>query len=130
MQRIRKHLPSPALVVAIVALVAALGGTSLAAGLGILNTKAKNKTVGVGPLTYVTGSVVSGPGDNVATATCPGGLEAIGGGVHRTSGNPIVRDSHMTPSGWSALVNLGATDAAQAVVACARSRVVTGSPPA
>jgi hypothetical protein len=131
MQRIRKHVPSPGLVVAIVALVVALGGTSYAAfGLGKLTTKAKDKTVGVGKLTYVTGGEVSGPGVKDAIATCPSGLRPIGGGSTRT-GTVDLHASHPTPAGWKAVANLVApTDKFRAVVACARSRVVTNAPPA
>jgi hypothetical protein len=47
--RIRKRLPSPAMIVAIVALTAASAGTSFAAiGLSGLSKSAKDKTVGVG----------------------------------------------------------------------------------
>ena len=130
MTRIRNRLPSPALIISIIALVAATAGTTWAFGLGALSNSAKNKTVGVGVLTYVTGAQVSGPGDKEAIATCPSGLKPIGGGSTRTAGNPIVRASHQTPTGWKVIVNLGATDAAQAVVACAKSRKVTGAPPA
>jgi hypothetical protein len=135
MRRLIRRRPTAAMVVAVIALVAALAGTAVAAGtlkLGALTTGAQNKTVGVGKLTYVTGPTVSGlPGgvDLEATATCPSGLRPIGGGVARVTSNPVVRSSHPTPTGWKALVNLGATDSAQAVVACATSRVVTGVPP-
>jgi hypothetical protein len=135
MKRLFAKLPSPAMIIAIIALVAALAGTAVAAGtikLGALTNGAKNKTVGVGKLTYVNGPTVSGqPGgiDLEATATCPTGLEPIGGGVARVTGNAVVRSSHPTPTGWKARVNLGAIDSVHAVVACATSRVVTGAPP-
>ena len=133
MQRIRKHVPSPGLVVAVIALVVALGGTSYAAfGLGKLTTKAKDKTVGVGKLTYVTGGEVSGPSATPkdAIVTCPTGLKPIGGGSTRT-GDVDLHASHLTPSGWKAVATLlTANDKFRAVVACARSRVVTGTPPA
>jgi hypothetical protein len=134
MRRLIRRRPSAAMIVAVIALVAALAGTAVAAGtikLGALTDGAKNKTVGVGKLTYVTGPTASGqPGgvDVEATATCPSGLEPIGGGVARVTSNPGVRSSHPTPTGWKALVNLGAIDSVQAVVACANSRVVTGAP--
>jgi hypothetical protein len=131
MQRIRKHVPSPGLVVAIIALVVAMAGTSYAAfGLGKLRPGARDKTVGVGKLTYVTGGEVTGAGVKDAIATCPSGLKPIGGGSTRT-GTVIVAASHPTPNGWKAVVDLAtANDKARAVVACARSRVVTGTPPA
>jgi hypothetical protein len=135
MRNVLRRRPSAAMIIAVIALVAALAGTAVAAGtikLGALTDGAKNKTVGVGKLTYVTGPTESGlPGgvEREAIATCPSGLVAIGGGVARVTGNPVVRSSHPTPTGWRARVNLGAADSAQAVVACATSRVVTGSPP-
>ena len=71
MRRITRRRPSPAMIVAIVALVAALGGTAVAAGtisVGDFNKKTKQKTVGVGKLTYVS-----------TTKTIPGGGNAGGG---------------------------------------------------
>jgi hypothetical protein len=75
MTRIRKLLPSPAIVIAMIALVAAMAGTSIAAiSLGALSKGAKNKTVGVGPLTYV-GSTTTGSGNAIhASATCRRGF--------------------------------------------------------
>lgn len=69
------------MIVAVIALVVAMAGTSVAAGLGILNNKAKNKTVGVGPLSYVTTTTpvpAGGPSNTSVSAQCPAGLRVIG----------------------------------------------------
>jgi hypothetical protein len=130
MTRIRKRLPSPAMLVAIVALLAATAGTSWAAiGLGALSDGAKNKTVGVGKLTYVT-TATTGTGAEVdVTARCPNGLRVIGGGIHTT--NPSkdeVEDSHPIVGGWSGAVRANETETIFAEAICAKSRVVTGAP--
>jgi hypothetical protein len=131
MKRLLKRRPSPAMIIAIVALVAATAGTSYAAiGLGALSDGAKNKTVGVGKLTYVT--TTAGPLIGAAaavSATCPGGLNVIGGGIK--SSNPSasqIDDSHPTSTGWAGhVVGNGNTYTTTAI--CAKSRVVTGAPP-
>jgi hypothetical protein len=132
----RTHLPSAAMIVAIIAVVLALTGTSVAAGLGILNKKAKDKTVGVGPLTYVTTStpVTQGGTAQLVKADCPPGLTVIGGGIKFQ--NPIGADllvTYSTPStnGWSGYVYSGGqANTAITTAICAKSRVVTGAPPA
>jgi hypothetical protein len=128
-----KRLPTPAMVVAIIALVLALAGTSVAAGLGILNTKAKNKTVGVGPLTYVTTTQQLAPSGNIqlTTATCPGG-NPIGGGAKVTS--PAIYSwqvgGYINPNSYvGQFYVFGGNITVNTVVACANSRVVTGTPP-
>jgi hypothetical protein len=134
MKRLKK-LPSPALIISIIALVLALAGTSVAAGLGILNAKAKNKTVGVGPLTYVTATAIipptGGAGTNVA-AGCPPGIRVIGGGIRVSNTNvTFVQHSYPTVAGWAGNVfNGGAlSHSATTTAICANSRVVTGAPP-
>jgi hypothetical protein len=85
MRSLRLRRPSPAMIVAIAALCIALGGTAVAGGLirlGDLTPTARSKTVGVGPLTYVTGPTVA-VADGVqasSTAVCPSNLHVIGGG--------------------------------------------------
>ena len=134
MKRFRK-LPSPAMIVAIIALVLALAGTSVAAGLGILNTKAKNKTVGVGPLTYVTTTAIippTGSGGLNVSALCPAGLRVIGGGVRLSNVNvQFVQHSYPTISGWAGNVFNGGNVSHSAITTaiCANSRVVSGAPP-
>ena len=139
MSRIRKRLPSPAMIVAVVAMVLALAGGAFAAatiGLGDLTNKAKNKTVGVGKLTYV-GTSTEGTGNAIhVEATCPEGLHLIGGGVHTSDpSRSEVEESHpATQDTWEAIVRANGTETIEAVAICAKSRVVktvgTPLPPA
>jgi len=121
------------MMVAIVAVVLAMTGTSVAAGLGILNKKAKNKTVGVGKLTYVTTTTAvpaAGPNQTPVSAACPGGLEVIGGGIKMTPPYTIgVESSHPTPDGWAGRVYSQIATTATTTAICATSRVVNGEPP-
>ena len=144
MNRIRK-LPSPALIVAVVALVFALAGTAVGAkkllGLGSFKDGVKDKIVGVGKLQYVTNTVEDpiAAGLTTAVATCPGNYEAVGGGIKIDSTDQAVielatiHDSYMTTSGWTGRVETDPTALAPikfiTVVACARSRAITGTPP-
>jgi hypothetical protein len=138
MKRILRRRPSAAMIVAVIALVAALGGTAVAAkklGLGSLSNGAKNKTVGVGKLTYVTNTAQAAQAEQTVTVNCPSGLHAIGGGVKLSNPNVTgnsswVEDSYPTVAGWAGHVlfdNPG--QSATAVAVCATSRAVTGSPP-
>jgi hypothetical protein len=137
MSRIRKRLPSPAMIVAIVAVIAASAGTSFAAiGLSGLTKGAKNKTVGVGKLTYV-GTSTQGTGNDIhVAAKCPTGLHLIGGGVHTSDpARSEVEESHpATQDTWEAVVRAHGTETIEAVAICAKSRVVntvgTPLPPA
>jgi hypothetical protein len=128
------------MIVAIVALVVALSGTAVAAaklGLGALSNGAKNKTVGVGKLTYVTITQQATAAEQTVSAACPGGLQVIGGGIKLSNPNisgdtSFVLDSHPTssPTGWTGRVlfdNPGQSATTTAI--CATSRKVTGSPP-
>lgn len=148
MRRILKRRPSPAIIIGVVALVAALGGTAIAAKqlkLGALSDGAKNKTVGVGKLTYVTttktipaNSPAPAGEDVPVSATCPSGLKVIGGGIKvpeppgGLTNNEFTMDSYPTASGWAGRIsnfdNLPATATTTAI--CAPSRKVTGTPPA
>jgi hypothetical protein len=138
MKKVLRRRPSGAMVVAIVALVLALGGTAVAAkqlGLGSLSNGAKNKTVGVGKITYVTNTVgATGPEQSV-TVNCPSGLHAIGGGIklsepNVTGNSSWVEDSYPTIAGWAGHVFFdNGGQSATAVAVCATSRAVTGSPP-
>jgi hypothetical protein len=133
MTRIRKLLPSPAVVIAMIALVAAMAGTSVAAiSLGALSKGAKNKTVGVGPLTYV-GSTTTGSGNDIhVSATCPKGLHLIGGGVHTSDpARSEIEESHPEAQDrWEAVVRAQGTETIEVIAICAKSRKVStvGSP--
>jgi hypothetical protein len=128
MNRIRKLLPSPAIVIAMIALVAAMAGTSIAAiSLGALSKGAKNKTVGVGPLTYV-GSTTTGNGNAIhASATCPTGLHLIGGGVHTSDpARSEIEESHPEAQDrWEAVVRAQGTETIEVIAICAKSRKVS-----
>jgi hypothetical protein len=128
MRRIRKRLPGPAMLVAIVALVAAMAGTSVAAiGLGALSNEAKDRMVGVGKLTYV-GATTTGTGNAIRVeATCPTGLKLIGGGVHTSDpANSEVEESHpASQNHWEAVVRAHGNETIEAIAICARSRKVT-----
>ena len=133
--------PSPAMIVAMIALVAALGGTAIAAGnlkLGSFANGTKNKTVGVGKLTYVqTTHTVPNPdpvgGTNV-TAACPSGLHVIGGGIKgENPDEDFIFDSYPTATGWKGRVYAGGGASVSrtfvVTAVCAVSRVVNGAPP-
>jgi hypothetical protein len=141
MSKVLRRRPSAAMVVALLALVLALTGGAFAATkikLGRLTDGAKNKTVGVGKLTYVTTTTPIPPGipDEVlvrVSATCPAGLKPIGGGIKRGA-NVLqfsIADSYPTATGWAGTVENESTNSQSAttIVACAASRVVTGTPP-
>jgi hypothetical protein len=139
MGRIRKRIPGPALTVAIVALVVALGGSAYGAkllGVGALSEGAKNKTVGVGKLHYartftsvpVTNSI---PNGFDVFAFCPAGTFVIGGGIRLGNDSiQLVNDSHPITNGWTGTVyNSGSIPhGATTTAICAPSRQVNGVP--
>lgn len=143
MRKLMRRRPSPAMLVAVIALVFALGGTAVAAkklGLSALSNGAKNKTVGVGKLTYVTTTtpdVSDGFGPNAsatASAQCPAGLKVIGGGIKgEDPDSDFIFDSYPTATGWSGRVFAngpgGTTRTFTTTAICAASQVVTGAPP-
>jgi hypothetical protein len=144
MRKLISRRPSPAMLVALIALVLALGGTAVAAkklGLGVLSKGAKNKTVGVGKLVYVTTTTQASnplsPSQPVNSAVCPSGLKVIGGGIKLTNPGAFggtldstVLDSYATAGGWSGRVLFDETgETATTTAICAVSRVVKGSPP-
>jgi hypothetical protein len=144
MKKVLRRRPSGAMIVAIVALVVALSGTAVAAGklgLGAFSKKAKNKTVGVGKLTYMSTTTTIPPyppGDTPVSAQCPAGTHVIGGGIKLPeppgdgTAEEYIDDSHPTATGWAGRVsnfdNSSATATTTAI--CAVSRVVAGAPPA
>lgn len=133
MTRTRKRLPSPAMIVAIISLVVALTGTAVAAkklGLGALSNGAKNKTVGVGKLTYVTTTTaIPAALSTAVSAACPGGLTVIGGGIKVTKPYSTgVEASYPTTSGWAGDVYSATATSATTTAICAKAEV-TGAPP-
>jgi hypothetical protein len=106
------------MIIAIVALIAALSGTAVAAGF-LPKTKFVNfkKNVAVkGPITYVnqTQSVNTTSGSpsyvNI-TATCPSGFFPVGGGAKSSTSsqdsNFFAENSYPSATGWTALVSAG-----------------------
>jgi hypothetical protein len=138
MKKLLRRRPSPALIISVVALVVALSGTAVAAsklGLGALSNGAKNKTVGVGKLTYVTSTAQAFTEHQGVTVNCPSGLHVIGGGIKvshpgvDTSDASWVIDSYPTSSGWAGHVFFTAEgQSATTTAICAVSRAVTGAP--
>lgn len=140
--QVKRSRSKPAMIVAVVALVAALTGSAYAGeklGLGALTSPAKDKMVGVGKLTYVTGTatpVAANPAVPVKViATCPPGLRPIGGGVKLSVDDPLmhINATYPTASGWAGTVNNDSVSAGQktatAFAICAISRSAIGSPP-
>jgi len=133
--RARMRVPNPAMIVAIVALIAAFGGSAYAGskiGFGELSKKAKKQTAGAGPLVYVsTPNVVPTTGANPlgVAAYCPGGMEPIGGGIRLSSKTQmIVTSDHPVTDGWAGTVHNDSAFNRSAIVTviCANSRSVDG----
>ena len=82
-KRLRARRPSAAMIIAVIALIAALGGTAVAGG--VLTTKKFKKQAVPGPVQYVavttsvpSTNVPNSPGFHVP-ATCPAGTHVLGG---------------------------------------------------
>jgi hypothetical protein len=138
MRKILTRRPSPAMVIAIIALVVALAGTAVAGGGFLTKKKFKNQAVR-GPLVYVTTStsspVLTGPssGTPVIPATCPPGTHVVGGGIKvGDERNSFVNDSHPTPTGWAGTVFTftSGPDTAITTAICATVKSTSGTPPA
>jgi hypothetical protein len=113
MARLTRRLPSPAMLVAILACVLATAGTGYAAGFLNLNDfskGAKVNTFGVGPIVYSQSQTFIPAGSiKTAEAICPKGTRVIGGGIKVSTGaQPIegIIDSgpRNNPSGWTGTV--------------------------
>jgi hypothetical protein len=136
MKKLLRRRSSAAMIVAILALVVALSGTAYAGfklGLGTLSKGARNATVGVGPLTYVSVSTnvpPTGPAGATVLATCPPGTVPIGGGIRvLNDATMLVIDSHPVSGGWGGTVFNGGSVTTPAVVSigCGISRRVSGA---
>jgi hypothetical protein len=143
LRRILKRLPSPALVISVIALVAALSGTAIAGGF-ITGKKFKKQAIR-GPITYVTATqsvntaALPGapPGVNI-TAACPSGFFPTGGGVKsdqpsNISGLFVQYSYPSTPNGWTANVFAGTVgpgaplnESISVVAACVKSKSSSG----
>ena len=133
--------PSPAMLVAIAALIVALSGTAVAATkIGLNNLKGGTKTqlFGAGPLTYVHSTVsVPRSADPVNSPTilnvgvsCPAGTFVVGGGIEVSNDRAeLVNDSDPNAQlGWEGSVVNGGTlnHTATTTAVCATSRSATG----
>jgi hypothetical protein len=140
--RLRGRRPTVGMVLAIVALIAALGGTAVA-GSGFLTTKKFKKQAVRGPIVYsVTNTAVPGvnPADSSyvgVSASCPSGTKVIGGGIKipdpDNNGSAYQNDSYPTTSGWAGHVSnyagAGSDTTATTIAVCATVKSSTGSPP-
>lgn len=120
MRKVLRRVPTPAMIIAVIALVAALAGTAVAGGSFLPKRKFTNfkQNVAVrGPITYVnqtqnvnTTSNTSGSGENI-TATCPSGFFPVGGGaktnVSSATTTLFVQSSYPSATGWTANVFAG-----------------------
>jgi hypothetical protein len=145
MKRILSRRPSPAVIIAIVALIAALTGTAVAGG-GFLTTKKFKKQAVRGPVQYVTTTATvpngqaSGSSYVAVSATCPGGTKVIGGGIKvpdnpsDLDGDVYADDSYPTASGWAGHVSNfdsdpGFTTTATTTAICVTVKSSTGTLP-
>ncbi len=139
MKRILSRRPSPAVIIAILALVAALTGTAVAGG-GFLTTKKFKKQAVRGPVQYLTTNT-SVPGGQTnsyvaVSAACPAGTKPIGGGIKvpdpDNSGAAYVADAYVTATGYAGHVtnNTPTTTTATVTANCVTVKSSTGSPPA
>ncbi len=126
--------PSPAMALAVIALIVALGGTAAAGGGFLTKKKFANQAVR-GPIVYSSSTTAipptgAGQGTTV-TATCPAGFVPVGGGI-RTLNDVTgdVNDSHPIAGGWAGTVNnISATTPFNAIVTaiCAQSKFTSGT---
>ncbi|HSD23205.1 MAG TPA: hypothetical protein VLB79_02640 [Solirubrobacterales bacterium] len=135
MKQLLRRRPSAAMVVAIIALVAALGGTAVAGG--ILTTKKFKNQALRGPLTYATSTVnvpnTNGPDSQgfQISASCPSGTHPVGGGVKLSNENDqYVNDSYPTAAGWGATIYNGNASALPVNITaiCTTVKRTSGSP--
>jgi hypothetical protein len=126
------------MIVAIIALVAALGGTAIA-GSGFVTTKKfkKFKKTALTQLTYVNNSVTVTPSNSTGfdgkqvTATCPSGQHPLGGGVKLQNNDELWwDDGYLTPTGYASRVfnYTGSDKTALVTVACVTAKKTTGAP--
>jgi hypothetical protein len=140
-RRPRIRRPSLGMVLAVVALIAALGGTAVA-GSGFLTTKKFKKQAVRGPVVYATNTVTvpnAGSGDSYVTVSvsCPSGTKVIGGGIKipdtSATGNAYQNDSYPTATGWTGHVSnyeSGSLETSATAIAVCVNAKSTGAPPA
>jgi hypothetical protein len=134
-KRIQRRLPSPAMVVAVIALIAALGGTATAAK--VLTTKKfKNQAVR-GPIQYVSTAVSVPPTTGLpngfpVSVACPPGTQVTGGGIKLGLDQvQFVNDSHPITAGWAGTTyNTGAINHSVTTTAiCVTVKSIAGTVP-
>ena len=129
MKKVSRSLSTPAMIVAVVALIVAVGGSAVAGG--VLTTKKFNKKGVQGPIAYATTTTGPVTGAAVAlSASCPAGYRVVGGGIK--SSNPAtsqVDDSYPTSTGWAGHV-IGNGNSYTTTAVCAKSQSIIGLPPA
>jgi hypothetical protein len=149
MKRLIRRRPRAGTIIAIVALIAALAGTAVAAGPFLPKRKFSNfkKNVAVkGPITYAnqTQSVNTTNDPPTAngvtiTANCPSGFTPVGGGVKSATptgqSELIVLQDYPSATGWTATVLAGfgpapGTAEQITVTAICERGPTSGSPPA
>lgn len=110
-KRILARRPSPAMLVAIVALVAAMAGTAVAGG-GFM-AKKKSKSTALQRLTYVNEEQPVGMSNTntdtdpkTVSASCPTGYHPVGGGVKLSPTNRSIwwSDGYLTATGFTSRV--------------------------
>jgi hypothetical protein len=135
MKRIRVKRPSVGMIIAVIALIAALGGTAVAGG--VLTTKKfKNQAVR-GPVQYATSTVTlasSPTAQNKVAVICPTGTAVLGGGVkiETPSGGAFINDEYPIAGGYAGTVfnAAGVNKLVTTVAACATVKSILGTPPA
>ena len=136
MKRFRLRRPSAPMIIAVIALVAAIGGTAVAGGPPFLPKKkfqSFKATVVKTPITYasVTGNNPAGAQTDFAVS-CPAGSKVTGGGIKVSNDNTqFVNDSHPTTFGWAGTVKSTAAvnHTAQITAICAVANTSTGTVP-
>jgi hypothetical protein len=153
MKRFKLRRPSAPMIIAIVALIAALGGTAIAGGGFLKKTKFQNfkknnnatlATTVKGPITYVsntqsvntTAATPAGAGQNI-TAACPSDFFPVGGGAKTSTpsqnSNFAVLNSYPSATGWTELVYAGSagppvSEQVTVTAICEKAKT-TGTPP-
>ena len=135
MSRILKRRPSPALIVAIIAVVLATAGTSIAAvTLSGFANGARIATFGAGPLVYSSSNqFIPANSARLIQVACPPKLEAIGGGIRVSTGAQVIEgviDTYPTNFGWAGTVStLGSSESHTAVITaiCAKTARTRGT---
>jgi hypothetical protein len=136
MRKLVRRRPSPAMIIAIVALIAAMAGSAVAGSKFLPSKKFKNfKSTAVTRLTYfnTTENVPVGSGNDFTTvsASCPTGFHPVGGGVKLLSPDQSFwwDDGYLTPTGYAAKIanDTAITRQAQVTVACVAANA-TGAP--